>query len=80
MSAVASMGLYPRKIYAPVFFSKSVVFLLISSIKYFLFLAFLSENRVILLSVDTLTVRGVLLSTFIVSNACSALGIVICSA
>ena len=61
-------------------FSKSVVFLLISSSKYFLFLVFLSDNRVILLSVDTLTLRGVLLSRSIVSNGCSALSIAVCSA
>ena len=61
-------------------FSKSVVFLLISLIKYFLFLAFLSDNTAMLLSVGTLTVRGVLLSKFIVSDACSALSIAVCSA
>ena len=61
-------------------FSNSVVFLIISFINYFLFLAFLSDNTVILLSVDTLTVRGVLLSKFIFSNACSASIIAVCSA
>ena len=40
-------------------FSKSFVFLLNSSNRCFLFLAFLRENMVILLSVYTLTVRGV---------------------
>ena len=61
-------------------FSRAVVFFLISSIKCFLFLAFLREDRFILLSVNTLTVRGVLLLSFIVSNACSALSIAVCSA
>ena len=61
-------------------FSKAVVFFLISSIKCFLFLALLRENRVILLSVSTLTVRGVLLHSFIVSSACSALSIAVRSA
>ena len=74
------MGLYPCKVYMPVFFSKLFVFLLISSIRCFLFLGFLRENMVILLSVNTLTVRGVLLSSFIVSNACNALSIAVCSA
>ena len=60
--------------------SKSFVFLLISSIRCFLFLAFLRENTAILLSVNTLTVRGVLLSSFIVSNAYNALSIAVCSA
>ena len=61
-------------------FSRVVVFFLISSIKCFLFLAFLSEYRVILLSENTLTLRGVLLLSFIVCNACSALSIAVCSA
>jgi len=39
-------------------FSRAVAFLLISSIKCFLFLEFLRKDRVILLSVNTLTVRG----------------------
>ena len=61
-------------------FSRAVVFFLIPSIKCFIFLTFLREERVILLAVNTLTVRGVLLLSFIVSNACSASSIAVCSA
>ena len=59
-------------------FYRAVLFLLISSVKCFLFLAFLRECIFILLSVNGVTVRGVMLGSFIVSNLCSALSIAVC--
>jgi len=61
-------------------FSRAAVFFLISSIRCVLFLGFLRANKVILLSVNILTVGDVLLLSFIVSSACNTLIIAVCSA
>jgi hypothetical protein len=60
-------------------FSRAVVFFQISSVRYVLFWGFWRAYRVILLSVNILTVGGVLLLSFIVSNARNALIIAVCS-